>query len=282
MELEYNDLDRRLELLEAKISLRATESICGLSNDLQDVELYDGTLGVSIDFVRQFSRPVGQFQWLDNLAEMFSKPNESAGNVNGVRWCSGGLVAPNLFLTAGHCFDRKGGTWIRPSRNGEVVSEKELATLMKVNFNFQLDGTTNLVRPDDSYPVIGMVEFRLGQLDYAVVELGKNKDGEIPGNKYGFFTPSAADITPPGSILCVIQHPNKQPKKIEAGTLLKTEAGLIYYNSIDTLGGSSGATVLNGDTGEIVGVHTNGGCKEFNGANFGVAIGPIRLFSSVL
>jgi V8-like Glu-specific endopeptidase len=279
---EHEALAHRRELLEAQLTLTAAETICGLRDESQHVELYDGTLGVSVNFVRTFSPQVGQLQWLDNLQSNFPGPNESAGNVSGVRWGSGALIGDNLFITAGHCFDRSGGGWVRPKRNGVTISEAEIATLMRVNFDYQLNGETNQLRPGDSYPVERLLEFRLGQLDYAIVQLGANAQGEVAGRKYGTMTVADGDLTAEGAMLCVIQHPNGKPKMIEAGPLLRNEGGVVLYDDIDTLGGSSGSAVLNGESGEVIGVHTNGGCTAFSGANVGVAVGAIRRFSSIL
>jgi Trypsin len=81
------------------------ESQCGATDDSQPVEQYDGTLGVTTAFVNAHQAPVGQLQWNDNLAAIYTNP----GNVSGVRWCTGALVANDLFLTAGHCFDQLNG-----------------------------------------------------------------------------------------------------------------------------------------------------------------------------
>src|SRR6185295_7557016 len=60
------------------------ESICGATDDSQPVEQYDGTLGVTKVFVNGHQRSVGQIQWNDNLATIYTNP----GNVSGARWCS--------------------------------------------------------------------------------------------------------------------------------------------------------------------------------------------------
>jgi V8-like Glu-specific endopeptidase len=278
---DREDLRLQLELLDAHMGEMSFESICGAVDESQDVELYDGTLGVSVGFVNDFSPPVGQLQWLNDLPQRFSAAGDIPGNVNGVRWGSGGLIAEDLFLTAGHCFDQEGGGWIRPKRQGVTVSPGEIATLMKVNFNFQVDATTHQPRPDESWPVSELLEFRLGTLDFAIVRLGRNAQGELPGDRFGSLSVAAADLLTEGATLCVIQHPNGLPKKIEAGPLQHNQGGQISYDSIDTLGGSSGSPILS-ELGEVVGVHTNGGCSAFSGANFGVAIGAIQSFSSLL
>ncbi len=270
------------ELIEAQASFLAFESQCGATDDTQDVELYDGSLGVSVDVVRRYSPAVGQLQWVSDLKDRFRRPNDSPGNVNGVRWGSGFLIKPSLFLTAGHCFARSGGGWERPKRNGVTVTEDEIAKLMKVNFNFQLNGETRQLREEHSFPVTQLQEFRFGNLDYAIVELGPNAEGELAGKKFGSLAPAPDDLITKGALLCVIQHPNGKPKMVEAGPLVNNSNGKISYDSIDTLGGSSGAAVLNAETGQVVGVHTTGGCTAFSGENFGVAIGAIKKFSGIL
>jgi hypothetical protein len=88
IELKIEDPDTYSTLL---------ESICGATDDSQPVEQYDGTLGVTIVFVNGHQSAVGQIQWNDNLASIYTNP----GDVSGVRWCSGTLISNDLFLSAG-------------------------------------------------------------------------------------------------------------------------------------------------------------------------------------
>ncbi len=278
---QHSALEHQLDLLNAEIEVLAFESKCGLVDDTQDVEHYDGTLGVSRDFVEQHERAVGQLQWLDDLDVRFSSPGETPGTVSGQRWGSGGLIDDDVFLTAGHCFDQVGGGWKRPSRNGSIISPREIARLMRVNFLFQINGETGALRDEESFPIVNLLEYRVGALDYAIVRLGPNADGLLPGAIYGTLTTALQDLTTPNAMLCMIQHPSGKPKKIEAGPMLSNQGKRIMYDSLDTEGGSSGAPVL-GPAGDVVGVHTNGGCSAFSGANFGVAIGAIREKSSMI
>ncbi|MEN8238859.1 MAG: trypsin-like peptidase domain-containing protein [Actinomycetota bacterium] len=249
------------------------ESQCGATFDTQNVESYDGTLGVTKAFVDSHERPVGQLQWNSNLAAIYSNP----GTVNGVRWCSGTLISCDMFLSAGHCFDKTGGGWIRPKDNttGNTIEPAEIATNMHVNFNYQRD-PSGVMRVADEYPVLELVEYRLGGLDFAVARLGGN-----PGNKYG-WTPVATSDAIVGDMLAIIGHPNGVPKVVEAGPLTDLHGNSLGYNSIDTLGGSSGSGVL-GPAGTIVGVHTNGGCTTSNiGHNHGVRISSILAASTTV
>ncbi|WP_417913045.1 trypsin-like serine peptidase [Candidatus Electronema sp. TJ] len=273
-------LSLELGRLDAEIERYAYESLCGV-DDTQDVELYDGTLGVTREFVDRYEPPIGQLQWLDDLHQRFNGSNESPGNVTGVRWGSGGLFTNDMFITAGHCFDQYGGGWQRPSRNGITVESAEIATLMRVNFNFQINGQTKQERLGESFPVEALLEYRSGGLDFAIVRLGRNASGKLPGEIYGTFQFAEQDVTQSGAMLCLIQHPSGRPKKVEAGSMLHNKAGQIAYNSLDTEGGSSGSPILTTD-GRIVGVHTNGGCSYFSGFNYGVTIGAIRAASSVI
>lgn len=268
-------LAHEIDLLDAEITRFQTESICLGSADFQDVESYNGQAGVSVDFVKKFERSIGQLQWISDLMDRFSNPGESPGNVNNVRWGSGGLIADDLFLTAGHCLDRDAGGWEMPQRNGVTISSDEIATLMKVNFGYQVDPATGQPRRAKSFPVTELVEYRLGGLDYAILRLGRNSDGKLPGQVFGILTIAAQDVQSPGTMLCLIQHPNGMPKKIHAGPLRDNLFGKITYATLDSLGGSSGSPILD-PNGLVVGVHTNGGCDQAQGFNFGVAIGTIK------
>lgn len=241
-----------LESAEAEREYAAIlESQCGATDDSQPVEQYDGSLGVTTAFVDANQPMVGQLQWNSDLGDIY----DNAGNVSGVRWATGTLISNDLFLTAGHNFDQTGGGWTRPRDNatGSTIPPTEIATNMHVNFDFQVDPSGN-PRPEQEFPVLELVEYRMGGLDFAIVRLGGN-----PGATFGSAQISTTDATT-GAVACIIGHPAGVPKRVEAGPVTDLHGDQIGYNDIDTLGGNSGSAILLGSNGRIVGVHTNGGC----------------------
>jgi V8-like Glu-specific endopeptidase len=247
------------------------EDICGVTDDSQPVEQYDGTLGVNVAFVNEHQGPVGQLQWNDNLASIYTNP----GVVSGIRWCSGTLISDDLFLTAGHCFHQN---FNGPLQNGtsNPILPPEIATNMHVNFNYQVDSAGNL-QLEQSFPISELVEHELGGLDYAIVRLVGN-----PGLTFGTTKVSTKDAIP-GQMICIIGHPAGEPKRIEAGPVSLFQGDSIYYNDIDTLGGNSGSGLLLAQNGYLVGVHTNGGCDIPSvGYNHGVRISSLIAVSPTL
>ncbi len=253
------------------------ESICGVSDDSQAVEQYDGTLGVTTAFVAAHQAPACQVQWNNNLASIYTNP----GNVSGVRWGSGTMISNNLLLTCGHLFDQTGGGWERPRQNGttNIITPQEIARNMRVNFDFQVDPAGNL-RAEQSFPILELIEYRLGGIDMAICRIDGN-----PGATFGQTLVSTTDAAVP-DMLCIIGHPAGQPKRIEAGPTSAIDGNFIRYGDIDTLGGNSGSGILRASDGRLVGIHTNGGCTSTSpgggGTNFGQRIAAVIAASPTL
>lgn len=250
------------------------ETICGVADDSQAVEQYDGTLGVTVDFVAAHEDAVAQVAWNDNLATVFTNP----GNVNGARWGSGTMISPDLFLSCGHLFDADPNGWTIPRQNGSAVaiSPQQAATSMHLNFEYQVD-SSGAPRAEQSFAITQLVEFRLGGLDMSICRIAGS-----PGNIYGWAEVSTANAAV-GDMLAIIGHPAGMRKRIEAGPATSVAGSVVGYNDIDTLGGNSGSGILQASTGRLIGVHTNGGCNpQGTGSNTGVAIAAIRAVSPTL
>lgn len=212
-----------------------TESICGTS-DLQHVSEYDGSRGQPVEFVAANEPKVA--------ALAYGTPTSSN------KYCTGTLISENLFLTAAHCIDST-------SLNDFAV------------FNYQkVRGSTDL-QAQDHVKILEVVEQALGGLDYAIIKL----EG-TPGATYGFAHINANEVEL-GHLLTIIQHPSGTPKKVDIGTRKGTRGtDYMTYGDLDTEPGSSGSGVLD-NVGQLVGVHTNGGCTPTQGDNAGVLMTKI-------
>ena len=257
----------------------------------QDVELYDGTLGPTKKFVADNEVNTLQLQWLSS-AEIERSPGVIAGDVANQRWCTGALIENNLLLTAAHCVQPGTNDWRTPYRinpdtgQGELISASELTPMMKVNFGYQVDKTSGNIKAGNSYPIVQLVEYGFelpSHYDFALIEIGRNSEGKLPSENGELVKKVSGKQFSDGDEITIIQHPSGKPKKIESGTILTTWNGRLYYQDLDTESGSSGSSIVN-SSGEIIGVHTNGGCApgQSNQANAGYDINAIIKESSKL
>jgi hypothetical protein len=251
--------------------------ICG-ANNLQDVERYDGMAGAdktSKEFVKRHQGPVGVIRYRDDFGSIDA----------GTRFCSGTLIGPNLFLTAGHCIDQKPDRWPTDD-DGNTVSSYDAALHMEVVFNYQRNAAGNL-RPSSEwgvYRVNALLEHRQGGAagpDYAVLQLDNASDGTAPGVKWGMAR--VASVSPqPGDDLTIIQQPGADEKKIDSGTVDTVRPnGVLTYTDLDTLPGSSGSGILDWQ-GRLIGVHVAGDCDQAGGNNRGWLVESILPHSPML
>jgi len=246
------------------------ESVCGRTSKLQDVESYDGSFPLPTAFVNRHRLAVGLLRWKTDLADRYF---EQHGNVQGVGWCSGTLIADDLFLTAGHCLDPEDSArWQLPrEKDGLPLRPAELAREFVVEFRFE---ATDLPPEELSYmniaEVVRLEEHRNQGVDYALLRLSGGA-----GVNNGVARLSAID-SKPGVPIAILQHPGGDLMKVGAGSVARLLGPKITYATIDTLGGSSGSGILDATSGKLVGIHTNGGCTSSgDGENSGVTIGAL-------
>ncbi|HRC56147.1 MAG TPA: serine protease [Kofleriaceae bacterium] len=218
------------------------KTVCG-ADDTVFVNDYRGTLGPTEAFVQTHKKYIGAL--------------EEEGTTTSRKYCTGSLIASNLFLTANHC----------------QVSTSFLGKWVSFNYERAAGSTTLLTQ--SHYRVEAVVEAGLGA-DFAILRLAGS-----PGATWGIATVATVD-PPVGAAITIMGHAKGGPKKIEAGTVLGFGTKTVQYNNVDTLGGQSGAPILDG-AGQVVGVHTNGGCTTSGtGYNYGQRISTIRTGSAVL
>ncbi|EUC00046.1 hypothetical protein PMI07_006326 [Rhizobium sp. CF080] len=241
------------------------ESLCGIRDSMQDVELYDGTLGVSKEFVSENARSTVRFRWPDD--QKIIDEGYVPGTVAGMGWCTGTLVHEAMVLTAAHCFDALNDdagrtTPFRYGNDGKprLSDPRELAKLQLVDIGYQRDPSRQ-VREPMTFQVKRLVEHRPGanHLDFAIVELEKDADGKLAGD-YAAPSPVAPRTVVSGEPIVIFQHPDGKPKMVEAGTVKAVNGGEIRYDDVDTWGGSSGAAIMSAE-GDVIGVHLAGNCQ---------------------
>lgn len=186
--------------------------------------------------------------------------------------CTAWLIDdPNhTFLTAGHCAG--GGT----------------SDISTVEFNVPLsnsDGSIQHPGPEDQYAT-DAESFQSGYSgigdDWSYFGCFPNTEtGMTPFQAQGEFH-ILADAAPPvsgqdititgyGVVYSPTSPTWNQVQKTHTGPYDTLDGTAIAYQT-DTSGGNSGSPVLNEDTGEAIGIHTNGGCGGGGGENWGCAI----------
>lgn len=247
------------------IALYADTGTCGGTIDWQDVEQYDGSLGVSTSFVESHEKAVGVIRY----------NRDKYGNFD-EKQCTGTLFGNHYFLTAGHCIDAS-------RTNPEVF------------FYYQIDNNGNL--PDTSVNAIGrydverVVERQYYRdngryIDYAILKLKDNSSQPLSTIPHATLTTKLPSV---GERVAVIHAPKEDYKKISTGVYkglinLYNKPNEIYVgHSCDTTAGSSGSGILN-KNGEVFGVQVQGGCSSssLGGANKGFGIYEIKSRSNVL
>ncbi|MBN9383486.1 MAG: trypsin-like peptidase domain-containing protein [Chitinophagaceae bacterium] len=276
------DLKSLLGRLKDHAYISKMETICGDVDHMVDIATYNGERGVPRDFVLNTGRSVGMIRWNNDFRGDFGGAGSDEGDVRGVHWGSGSLIGDDLFLTAGHCFFPMVNGWKTPVKNGRALSSKEVARYMNVIFNYQLDPATHGISGDTmSFPIVALVEYD-SSLDYAIVRLGTGHDGQLAGNLFGKLKVVDSSYQNRTDTLCIIQHPQGKPKKVDSGPLYYFDDAHLFYNHIDTEGGSSGAPVINYSSGLIEGIHVEGGCSRTSGSNEAVRIQLIEKKSKIL
>ena len=188
---------------------------------------------------------VDQWSRVDTSA-MVNKRKRAVGAVStksGQKYCTGTMISMTLFLTADHCV-------VRDMTDNYVV------------FNYEKDRNGQSKR-EDRFEIQEVVEENIG-VDVAIL-----RPKGRPGGLYG-YTPIRSTVPKGNSDVVIIQHPKGQSKQVDSGRVVGDSRTYLRY-VVDTLGGSSGAGVLN-NQGYLVGIHTNGGCSSFGGANRGVSV----------
>jgi len=157
--------------------------------------------------------------------------------------CSGTLIAPNLVVSAGHCFPDQAAC--------DAVS-------LVFDYFYALDGVPEAIGSDDIYRCSRIVARKYQtspHLDFSVIELDRDVVDRVPARIRTEESP-----LPLGTGLVVLGFGTGLPLKIDAGgqvTNPGTSALDTFDANTDTFAGNSGSGIFD-DSGQLVGILVTG------------------------
>jgi hypothetical protein len=180
--------------------------------------------------------------------------------------CTAWLFSQYAVGTAGHCMS---------STAGRIL-----------HFNVPLStatGTAQPSHPDDQYAMEAFHMFLNGGvgMDWSASAAVRNSNTQLyPGEAQGsWFTVVPAPTFSASHVIRITGHGSGNGtsgsptwnlvQKTLSGPRLTTGTATALRYGTDTTGGNSGSPVILENTGEVIGVHTHGGCTSTGGGNSG-------------
>lgn len=151
--------------------------------------------------------------------------------------CSGFLVAPDIIVTAGHCFERggmcNGYDWVFDYK---VDDENQRAVSVPKN---------------NVYKCKEVLEQRLTKNeDFAIIRLDRPVVGRKPVN--------IAKEIKVGTPVVMIGHPSGLPQKVTDNAKIKSVSATEFKANLDAFQINSGSAVFNANNGDLLGILVRG------------------------
>jgi V8-like Glu-specific endopeptidase len=185
--------------------------------------------------------------------------------------CTLTMIGKECAISAGHC--------------KSVLRFAEFNVPQSNDFDAQHPGAEDIYQIDQNSIVY---ENSLGS-DFSVFKLLPNEQtGAYAGDRYGYYD-VAMKKPKKGQMIRIVgygadsdgsDHVTQQGHQGEI-----TDVGLfraLIYHRADTRGGNSGSAIILEGTNQIVGVHTNGGCRPSGGENRGTLIAIHKKFKKAI
>lgn len=162
--------------------------------------------------------------------------------------CSGFLVAPDIIVSAGHCFE-----------------STDMCSRHSWVFDYKVDSAkqTNVTVPASSvYKCKEVIESKLTKdLDYAVIRLDRKVIDRAPVK--------LATEWKVGAEVVLIGHPSGLPQKIADKAKIKSVSETEFRATVDAFQINSGSAVFNAESGDLMGILVRGKVdyrtnREFN------------------
>lgn len=202
------------------------------------------------------------------------KIGRAVAKINTKGGCSITLISDSCAVTAGHCRE----------------------VLFFAEFNVPLsnsEGEAQHPALEDIYEIDRRtLKYEHGMIsDWAVFKLKPNTiTGLLPGAVQGYY-PVSFQRPKVGQTVRITgygtdrDHPERNVvQQTNTGKIKK--AGSLFSakieHTVDTMPGNSGSSIILENTGEIIGVHTNGGCTANGGTNFGYLISKKKKFREAI
>lgn len=151
--------------------------------------------------------------------------------------CSGFLVAPDILVSAGHCFE-----------------SKDKCTKHHWVFDYKVDHENQryvTVDNSDVYKCKEVLDQKLtDKLDYAIIRLDREVRDRAPVR-------IASEIKI-GSPVVMIGHPSGLPQKIADDAVVKSISETEFKANLDAFQINSGSAVFNAKSGELMGILVRG------------------------
>lgn len=151
--------------------------------------------------------------------------------------CSGFLVAPDIIISAGHCFETK-----------DKCTKHHWVFDYKVDHENQRNVS---VKANDVYKCKEVLDQKLNdKLDYAIIRLDREVEGRIP-------LKIASELSV-GTGVVMIGHPSGLPQKIADNAEIRSISETEFKANVDAFQINSGSGVFHAQTGEVLGILVRG------------------------